>query len=85
MLIIMMIAYIFIILENKLNILSAICIKAKLYGLNISYEMLNVVKCKNDQIDYTCGSVEKIPYKNNMFDISVTGESFHHYSIHVLY
>ena len=47
--------------------------------------MLNVVKCKNDQIDYTCGSVEKIPYKNNMFDISVTGESFHHYSIHVLY
>lgn len=54
---------------------------AKLYGLDISPEMINVAKRKNKskKINYICGDSEKIPFEDNTFDILITSESFHHY------
>ncbi len=55
--------------------------KARLYGLDISRKMLQVAGKKNSdgRITYICGDAEKLPFRDNMFDVLVTSESFHHY------
>lgn len=55
--------------------------KQKYYGLDLSEKMLDVARLKNNSknITYINGDSDKIPFKNNFFDIVICVESFHHY------
>ena len=64
-----------------LNIINNTYPNTKLYGLDISKDMIKVAKKKDKskRIEYVVGDAENIPYKDNSFDILITSESFHHY------
>lgn len=52
----------------------------KLFGIDISPEMINVSKEKlGKQINLQIGSANKLPYKNNSFDYVTCSTSFHHH------
>ena len=55
--------------------------KDKYYGLDLSSKMLEIAKKKNNSknITYINGDSEKIPFKDNYFDLITCVESFHHY------
>lgn len=45
---------------------------AKVYGLDVSEEMINLAQSKIPQADLKVGLFEKIPYDNNFFDVVVS-------------
>lgn len=53
---------------------------AKVYGLDISEKMINLAAdyCKDYKIEFRQGSIDKIPYKNNKFDIIVASLVVHY-------
>lgn len=53
----------------------------KYYGLDLSDKMLEIAKAKKNSknITYVNGDSEKMPFKDNFFDIVICVESFHHY------
>lgn len=61
--------------------LSTKYINVKLYGIDISQEMLKIAKKKDklSKIKYICCDAESLPFKDNTFDVLITNESFHHY------
>lgn len=63
-----------------LNKIASYDTNVKLFGLDISPCMIKMAKKnKLKKINYICGDSEKIPFKDNTFDILITSESFHHY------
>lgn len=53
---------------------------AKFYGIDISENMLQVAKDKNiPNTKLSLGSADKLPYKDNTFDVVTCVQSFHHY------
>lgn len=54
---------------------------AQLYGLDMSPKMLQMAMNKDvrKKITYVCGDAEKLPFEDDMFDVLLTSESFHHY------
>ena len=53
---------------------------AKFYGMDISENMLQVAKNKNiANAKFSLGSADKLPYKDNTFDVVTCVQSFHHY------
>ncbi len=54
----------------------------KLYGIDISPKMVEVAQTKftnTDRVEIRQGSVDKLPYKDNMFDYVTCILSFHHH------
>ena len=53
---------------------------AEYFGLDISENMLNVAKAKNiPNALFTQSSADRLPYKDNFFDVVTCIQSFHHY------
>ena len=52
----------------------------KLYGIDISEEMLKIAKVKLKTTDLKLQSVEQINFKSNYFDYVFSVDAFHHYS-----
>ncbi len=55
--------------------------RMKIHGIDLSKDMIEKAKAKlkQDEIHFTHGDVEKLPYESNTFDIITCGSSFHHY------
>ena len=53
--------------------------KYNLFGIDISDKMIDVAKKKNNKINFSVGDSENILFEDEMFDIVITSESFHHY------
>ena len=54
--------------------------RAKLYGVDISQEMLRVAKRRlGDSAILQKGDVHNLPFKDNTFDYVISTEAFHHY------
>lgn len=53
---------------------------AKVYALEISKKMVDLAKdyCKGDNIQFKYGSIDKLPYKNNSFDIVLASLVIHY-------
>lgn len=51
----------------------------KLYGLDISPEMVKIASSKVPGANIQNGSASKLPYKANLFDYVTCANSFHHY------
>lgn len=50
------------------------------YGLDLSNEMLAIARQKlEEKAELIQGDAEKLPYKDNSFDVVMCTESFHHY------
>lgn len=56
--------------------------KNKLAGIDLSPEMIKIAKqkIKDPKIELKQANVEKIPYKDNSFDVVLSTEAFHHYT-----
>ena len=52
---------------------------ADYYGLDLSPEMLKIARAKLDDVIFTEGSADNLPYEDNSFDIVTCIQSFHHY------
>jgi ubiquinone/menaquinone biosynthesis C-methylase UbiE len=46
---------------------------AKVWGLDLSPKMLEIAKSEIKDVDFKVGSVYKLPYKSNFFDVVVAG------------
>lgn len=64
---------------NLLKILEDKNKNLKLYGIDISKEMLKIVKRKLKNVNIKLGSIEKISFKKNYFDYVFSVDAFHHY------
>ena len=52
----------------------------KLFGLDLSEEMLSVARAKlQGRAALTVGDSERLPYPDGMFDVVYCNDSFHHY------
>ena len=52
---------------------------ARLFGLDLSEEMIAVAKAKLRDADLRVGDSERLPYENRAFDLVTCTFSFHHY------
>ncbi|WP_455541996.1 class I SAM-dependent methyltransferase [Intestinibacter sp.] len=55
--------------------------EASYYGLDISENMIKEAKKKcGEDVNFTVGDAESLPYSDNQFDIIICNASFHHYT-----
>lgn len=53
---------------------------ANFYGLDLSDKMIEIAKSKNIRnAEFVVGKSNELPYENDIFDIVVCSQSFHHY------
>jgi len=67
-------------LEQHLN--KSIAEKVEVHGIDISPNMIEIAKAKNQfskNISFSVATVQKIPFPNDYFDIVFCLNSFHHY------
>jgi len=62
-----------------LNILAELNMDLRLYGIDISEQMIKVARNKNTNIKFCQSSSGYIPFQENMFDYVTCATSFHHY------
>ncbi len=53
--------------------------KTKLYGIDMTPEMLDIARVKVPSAEFKEGIVQKLPYSANTFDYVFSCEAFHHY------
>lgn len=64
------------------NVLAALakCTNSKLFGLDLSENMINEAKKKlNNDAELKIGDSENLPYEDSKFDVVICNASFHHY------